>query len=118
MASALDNNAELPKQFANVPPDISSGSAHARAVVQEVKDDIREIKKDQKVDFRIVLGIFGAGFVILGTMLIVGYFRLDDRITKLDDKISSLSTTLVRIDTKLEDLLARIPPTQTAPHRP
>ena len=120
MASTPDDAAELPRQFANVTPDISAGAAHTRLVVQEIKDDIREIKRDQKVDFqKITAGMIIAGFLILGGMLFFGYFRLDDRITRLEERVNGLSTTLVRIDTKLEDLLARIPPAQVPPpHRP
>jgi archaellum component FlaC len=113
MANTQDINAEPPGRLANVPPDISSGAAHTRIVVQEIKDDIRDIKKDQKTDFRSIGGMVIAGFLILGSMLMFGFFRIDDRITKLDDKVNGLSTTLTRIDTKLEDLLARIPPTST-----
>jgi hypothetical protein len=54
-------------------------------------------------------------FLILSGMLIFGYFKLDDRIVKLEDRVNGFSNTLVRIDTKLEDLLARIPPVQTPP---
>ena len=108
-------NTDVPRQFANVPPDITAGAAHARVIVEEVKDDIRDIKRDQRVDFRIVLAMFGAGFVVLGGMLVFGYFRLDDKIGHLEDKVNVLSTGIARIDTKLEDLLAPIPPTQTPP---
>lgn len=113
MANAEEINAEPPRQLANVPPDISSGAAHTRLVVQEIKDDIRDIKKEQKTDFKIIAGMVIAGFLILAGMLIAGYFRIDDRVTKLEDRVNGLSTTLVRIDTKLEDLLARIPPVPT-----
>jgi hypothetical protein len=109
--------AEIPRQLANVPPDISGiGAPHV--VVRAFADDIREIKRDQKADFRIVIGMFGAGFVAVAGMLIYGYFRIDDRITKLEDKVDVLGTTLTRVDTKLGDLLERIPPIQSpAPHR-
>jgi hypothetical protein len=97
-----------------------TGGGSAHVLIREFRDDIREIKHDQKTDFRIIIGMFGAGFIAVAGMLIFGYFRVDDRIIKLEDRVNALSTTLVRIDTKLEDLLARIPPTQTpAPaHRP
>jgi hypothetical protein len=111
--------AQAPRQFANVPPpDISGGSA-TNVIVREFRDDIREIKRDQKTDFRILTGIFGTGVVVIGGMLFYAYFRIDDKITKLEDRVSVLTTTVTRIDTKLEDLLARIPPAQTpVPHRP
>jgi hypothetical protein len=101
-----------------VPPEIPTGGA-ANVLVREFKDDIREIKRDQKIDFRIVIGMFATGFVIIAGMLVFGYFRVDDRVIKLEDRVNGLNTTLVRIETKLEDLLARMPPAQTAPpHRP
>jgi len=45
-------------------------------------------------------------------MLVFGYFRLDDRISKTEDKINALTVTLTRVETKLGDLLERIPPVQ------
>jgi hypothetical protein len=116
-SSRPEESAEIPRQFANVTPDISSGGA-SHIVVREFAEDIREIKRDQKNDFRIVISMFGAGIVVVVGMLIVGYFRIDDRITKLEDRVNTMDTTLTRIDTKLEDLLARIPPAQSpVPHR-
>jgi hypothetical protein len=107
--------AEVPRQFANVMPDISGGAANV--VVREFRDDIREIKRDQKADFRIVAGMLVAGVIIVVGMMLYAYFRIDDRITKLEDKVNVMSTTLTRVDTKLEDLLARMPPVQTPPPR-
>jgi len=115
-------NATAPteRELDTTTPDISGEAGRTRARVQavedavdEIKDNIREIKADQKTDFRIIIGMFSAGFLIVGGMLIFGYFRLDDRIGRSDDKINSLTSTTVRIETKLEDLLARIPPAQT-----
>lgn len=112
-----EDAAEIPRQFANVTPDISGGGP-ATVIVREFRDDIREIKRDQKADFRIVISMFGAGVVVVVGMLIYGYFRIDDRITKLEDRVNGMGTTLTRIDTKLEDLLARIPPAQSPlPHK-
>ena len=50
-------------------------------------------------------------------MVIGGYFILDGKLDKLGEKLDKLSTTVTRADTKLEDLLARIPPAQTPPPR-
>lgn len=112
---ANDQEETIPQQFANVPtpPDISAGAGHLRLVVQELKDDIRDIKSHRHSDFIVYVSMLAGGFLILAGMLIFGYFKLDDRISRSDDKINALATTSVRIDTKLEDLLQRIPPVST-----
>jgi hypothetical protein len=121
---AADEEGEVPKQFPNVPPpEFSAGAGHARLVVEEVKHDIRDIKSDQKTDFRIVVAMYGAGFLALAVGLLSGYMILDGKLEKLNDrmdrrtdalsiKLDTLSNTAIRADTKLQDLLDRIPPTQ------
>jgi hypothetical protein len=74
--------------------------------VADLKADVKEIKGHRVSDLRWHIGIFGAGFLVLGGMLIAGYFKLEDR-------LSDLSTASTRVETKLDDLLARIPPVQT-----
>jgi hypothetical protein len=60
-----------------------------------------------------LLYVFGAGFVALVAVFGWGYSRLDDRFTRADERRESMEKTLTRIETKLEDLLQRIPPVQT-----
>ena len=72
-----------------------------------------DIKSHRHSDFVFHITVLAAGFLVLGGMLIFGYFRLDDRITKSDDKINTLTNAVTRINTQLEDLLERIPPVQT-----
>jgi hypothetical protein len=70
--------------------------------ISEIKYDIKDIKSFRWTDFLWHIGVliaFGVGF---GVALITVYFRLEDR-------ISALSTASTRIETKLEDLLARVP---------
>ena len=112
--SGQSENGDIPRQFASVPPpDIAAGTGQLRLIVQELKDDIRDIKSHRHSDFVFHITVLAAGFLILAGMLIFGYFKLDDRITKSDDKINNLITAVTRSDTKLEDLLQRIPPAQT-----
>jgi len=75
-----------------------------------LKYDVKEIKSHRHSDFVFSISIFAGGFVLLATMLIVGYFKLEDR-------IQTLSNIIIRADTKLEDLLLRIPPIPTPPPR-
>jgi hypothetical protein len=104
---------DVPRQFPNVPPQEIASAGQTRLLikavedaVKDLKDDVRDIKSHRHSDFVFHITIFAAGFVILAGMLITGYFKLDERISKLTDAST-------RVDTKLEDLLARIPPVQT-----
>jgi hypothetical protein len=117
-----------PQQLPNVPPDVSVAAGQARLLikavenaVEELKKDVREIKSHQRTDLVNNAKMFAAGFLILAGMLIYGYFRLDDRLTKmneiLDSRITTLNNIAIRVDTKLEDLLQRIPPVPTPPAR-
>jgi hypothetical protein len=114
---------ELPpssSQVANVPPPPAAfGQARViiDAIVDELKQDVREIRQDVReikgyrhTDFLIYASMFAAGFIALAGMFIVGYLKLDDRIRVLNN-------TSIRVDTKLEDLLQRIPPVPTPPPR-
>lgn len=103
-----------PRNFPQVPPpDIAAGAGQLRLIVGELKDDIRDIKSHRHSDFVFHVTVLAGGFLLLAGMLIFGYFRLDDRITKSDDKINSLTNQVTRTNTQLEDLLERIPPVQT-----
>jgi hypothetical protein len=61
-----------------------------------------------------LISAYAAGFLILAGLFGFGFFRLDDKFDKLADKLTDkmdkLSGAGVRSDTKLEDLLQRIPP--------
>jgi hypothetical protein len=111
VANPLDQEAEPPRSFPNVPPpDVSSGVAQARLVVKavedsvkELKDDVRHIRTTQQTDFKWYLSASIAGFLLLAGMFLYGYVRLEDRFEKLND-------SSIRVETKLNDLLQRIPP--------
>jgi hypothetical protein len=84
----------------------------------EIKTDIKEIKAHRHSGFVWVITVFAAGFVALAGLFGFGYFRIDDRFERLTDKIDKLTASSIRSDTKLEDLLQRIPPAITpAPER-
>lgn len=116
-------DSDVPREFANVTPDMSAGIGQLRIVVKtleehirEIKDDMKEIKRHRHSDFVLTITIFAAGFLLLAGMLIFGYFRLDDKVftntKEVGDKVDALVVTTTKIDTKLEDLLQRIPPLQ------
>lgn len=46
-------------------------------------------------------------------MAIGGYLLTENKIEKLSDKVDKLVISITRVETKLEDLLARIPPVPT-----
>jgi hypothetical protein len=106
-----------PEDISEEPTDLSAGAAQTRLIIRSLQDSLRDVKVDvQEIkvgvhsDFRLLLKIFGGAFVLLAGMLIFGYFRLED-------KISTLNASSIRVDTKLEDLLQRIPPIPTPPKR-
>lgn len=115
--ASLDQENDIPRRVANVTPDMTAATAQARVVVEavndsisELKQDVREIKGYRFTDLVLHISALAAGFVLLAGMMIAAYF-------KLEDKISALSTKSTRIETKLEDLLARIPPVPSPPPR-
>jgi hypothetical protein len=111
-------NGEVPRDFANVTPDISAGAGQLRLIIQELKNDIKDIKDYRHTDFVAHISLLGGSFLLLAGMIIFGYFKLDERIGKSDDRIHAITNSTTRIDTKLEDLLQRIPPVPTpAPKR-
>lgn len=92
----------------NVIPDVGQ-AAHARLLIDAIKEsvadlrsDVKDIKDHRHSDFRWYISIFGGGFLVLAGLSLVLYSRMDDR-------VQALSTTLTRVETKLEMLLQRLP---------
>lgn len=96
--------------------DIRNTSDIRLVVIEIAKAEERlniliENNKDTKFDFRWTWTGLVAGFLILAGLFIYGYDRLDDR-------IADIIKTTTKIDTKLDDLLLRIPPVPSlAPRR-
>lgn len=88
-----------------------------KEAIAEIRDDVREIKGHRVSDIRWHLAGFAAGFVLLSTMLILGYFRLEDKIGGVSNTVRDVSTSITRIETKLDDLIERIPPIPSPPPR-
>ena len=74
--------------------------------VATIKDRIGTVETNARSDHRFVLIIFGAGFLALGGMIISSYLMLSSQ-------VRSIAISGQRIETRLDDLLARIPPAQT-----
>ena len=71
----------------------------------------RRMRESDLMQMRWIISAIAAVIVLLGGMMIAAYFRLESR-------MDELSTSSTKIETKLEDLLARIPPVATpAPKR-
>ena len=70
------------------------------------KADVRNIRDHRFTDMMWHIGALAAGVILLGGMMIAAYF-------KIEDKIEVMSNASVRVETKLEDLLQRIPPVAT-----
>ena len=96
-----------PKETANVTP-LGSTFAQTRQIIEAV---MPEVQKDRNADIWRYLGVYAFGFLTLAGMFLFGYLRLTDKIEPID-------RTVIRIEQKLDDLIARIPPVQTpAPRR-
>jgi hypothetical protein len=116
MASLQDQNAAPPTEMANVTP-MGSASAQTRQIVDavtasvaEIAKDVKEIKNYRYTDLLLHIGAFTGGIIMVVTLILTVY-------SKLDDRIQAISSTTTRSDQKLEDLLQRIPPTPTAVRR-
>ena len=104
-----------PPEMPNVvPPDIGI-SGQTRLLVDAVKQsiaevsrthdetraDVKEIKDNRHKDFLWTIGTIGTGAVVMLTISWSIYARLDDR-------IQILSTTLTRVETKLDLVMQRM----------
>jgi hypothetical protein len=103
-----------PSDETAVTPSLATeAAAYERIPIKALKDSLNEIKVDVRdvKDHRLTDFIWHAGALIaFGTFVIALYFWIDD-------KVSALATASARVDTKLEDLLARIPPAPTPPQK-
>jgi hypothetical protein len=106
-----------PTETANVSP-MGNESGQTRQIVDAVRNSISPLENavDRLQTGRIddmwrFLYIYGGGVVLVVGMFLLGYLRLSDRVDGLDK-------SNVRIEQKLDDLIARIPPIPTQPRRP
>jgi hypothetical protein len=77
-----------------------------KETVAELKTDVRAIKDHRFTDMLWHIAALAAAVVLLGGMMVAAYFKFEDR-------LQLLSTSSTRVETKLDDLLQRIPPTPT-----
>jgi len=104
-----------PQSLPSVNPSDLGGAGQTRLIIEAVKETVSELKSDVRTikDHRFAdmlwhIGALVAALVVLGGMMIATYFKIEDR-------LQELSTSSTRMETKLEDLLQRIPPVPTAP---
>ena len=112
-----ETDSEAPRSLPNVAPNMSGGSGQTRLIVEAVKEglsdvkrDIKDIKDYRQSDFKYIIGMFAAGFVLLAGMIFTVYM-------KIDDKLTTIIQSTIKTETKLDDLIQRIPPAQTPPPR-
>jgi hypothetical protein len=106
-------DSEPPKSIANVTP-IDAGVTPVTRVlidavkeqVADLKDDVKEIKSHRFADLLWHIGGLVGLAVIIGGLMLTIYF-------KLEEKISSIAKSSTKVETRLEDLIARIPPAPT-----
>jgi hypothetical protein len=118
--SNLDQQASPPQELPNTTPPSLPASGQTRLLIQaieptisDIRGEMRGLRDSAKTDFKWLIG----GFILIGGMVIAAYFRIDDRIAKLEDKFHILSISSAKIETKLDDLLQRIPPVVAPPVR-
>ena len=115
-----------PTSLPNVNPPEVAGAGQTRLIVEAVKETVSELKIDVRTmrDHRFTdmmwhIGALAAAVILLGGMMVAAYFKIDDKIQALSkttqDKFEAASNSSTRVETKLEDLLQRIPPVATSP---
>jgi hypothetical protein len=110
--SNIDHQGQPPGATANVPvTEMSPHAAQARLIADAMKDRVGD---NRVADIKLAVAGFGAVLFALAG----GYLLLDNKISRLAERIDAQSVTITRIETKLDDLIARIPPVATpAPRR-
>lgn len=115
MASSSKPTGETvpPPDDANVVPLEAAHAGQTRILigaiketVGELKSDVKEIKNYRHTDFLWTIGSLSAGFLLLAGFVLHLYWRMDDR-------VQALSTSLTRIETKMEILMQRSQPEPT-----
>jgi prefoldin subunit 5 len=115
-----------PNDFPNVTPEIA-GAGQTRILIDAMKESLADLKDDvgrieasiddikghRYTDLILYGKALAGAVVVLAGVAITAYMRLEAKIERLEDRIQALSTTSTRVDTKLEDLLQRIPPAIT-----
>lgn len=129
MAAGDRASGDTPPQPGHIPETVSSSYARAvgqgwvvegmmqmqkalgelSAHVDGARSVLDDHRRDVKSDFRWTWSGLAAAAVLLVGALIFAYFRLEDRQV-------ALGTSLARVETKLDDLLQRLPP-PPAPRR-
>ena len=62
---------------------LESDVSYIQRDIAEIKQDIREIKKDSKSDFRWLMAGGISGFILLASMMIAGYLRIESAIRSI-----------------------------------
>jgi hypothetical protein len=82
-----------------------------RSTIAHLKSGLERQDTDLKGDFRWTWGGLALAAVIFMGALVTGYFRLEDRQASLENR-------LTKIETKLDDMLSRMPPALLVPAPP
>ncbi len=97
---------------------VEAAVEHIDRAFTDTREDIRQIRDNLRVDFRILCGALVAGFLILAGSGLFAYNRLDDKIERLGARLVRIETALVAIDAKLDSLAAKPLPKRAALVKP
>ena len=88
--SAITDNSQPPREMANVAPLDIGGAGQTRLIVEAVKESVADLKSDVKDiksyrfgDLFKYLSALAAAVVLLGSMMIAVYFKIEDQIHTL-----------------------------------
>ena len=116
-----NQSGEPPKDFPSVPPtEMGGNAAQTRLLINaiesqvaDLRSDVKDIKDHRHPDFVWMITVFGGGFLFLLIAFAYGYLNVANKIDTQIAKTAERDVTLARIETKLDDLIARVPPIQT-----
>jgi hypothetical protein len=113
---------QTPSSLPNVNPPEVAGAGQTRLIIEAVKETVADLKVDVRTirdhrfsDMMWHIAALAGAVILLGSMLVAAYFKIDDRIQNLSNetknRFEAASNSSTRIETKLDDLVQRIAPT-------
>jgi hypothetical protein len=128
VSESQDDQLGEPKKV-GAPQDLDKEARQTRMLIDalekalaEFKEDLKDFRTEARNDIRLLLRGLAGSFIVLAGMIVAAYLLLsNDTKTvrdRMDDRLAALGVSVARIEQKLDDLIARVPPVQSPPpHR-